>query len=181
MEGKVIMQEYNSKSAFIDEINKTAQLFIREFDGIEEVNKDTRYIEIERTPQEIIAYQLGWMSLVRGWDRDEQMGKEVITPVPGYKWNQLGALYQSFYASYKDESLADLMKMFVDTVDSLVEWIKDFDDEELFKPGGRKWAASTSSNWPVWRWVHINTVAPFKSFRTKIRKWKKVYAAKLNS
>jgi hypothetical protein len=172
------MQEYNSKSAFIDEINKTAQLFIREFDGIEEINKNTRYSEVDRTPQEIIAYQLGWMSLVRGWDRDELMGKEVVTPVPGYKWNQLGALYQSFYAKYKDVSLDDLIKMFVDAVDSLVKWIEDFDDEELFKPGGRNWAASTSSNWPVWKWVHINTVAPFKSFRTKIRKWKKVHTAK---
>lgn len=36
------------------------------------------------------------------------------------------------------------------------------------------WAASTPSNWPVWKWVHINTVAPFKSFRSKIRKWKRL-------
>jgi hypothetical protein len=171
------MQEYNSKCALIDEINKTAQLFIREFDDIEEANKDIRYSEIDRTPQEIIAYQLGWMSLLRGWDKDELMGKEVITPEPGYKWNQLGGLYQSFYARYKNESLAELMKMFIDTVDSLVKWLNEFSDEELFKPGGRKWAASTSSNWPVWKWVHINTVAPFKSFRTKIRKWKKTHAA----
>jgi len=56
-------------------------------------------------------------------------------------------------------------------------FIKEFDDEELFKPGGRKWAASTTSNWPVWKWVHINTVAPFKSFRSKIRKWKKLRTA----
>ncbi|MGO3317954.1 MAG: ClbS/DfsB family four-helix bundle protein, partial [Leuconostoc carnosum] len=26
---------------------------------------------------------------------------------------------------------------------------------------------------PVWKWVHINSVAPFGTFRTKIRKWKK--------
>ncbi|MER2002308.1 MAG: ClbS/DfsB family four-helix bundle protein, partial [Carnobacterium inhibens] len=24
-----------------------------------------------------------------------------------------------------------------------------------------------------WKWIHINTVAPFTNFRTKIRKWKK--------
>ncbi|MDU5101023.1 MAG: ClbS/DfsB family four-helix bundle protein, partial [Clostridium butyricum] len=27
------------------------------------------------------------------------------------------------------------------------------------------------------KWIHINTVAPFKSFRTKIRKWKKIQQA----
>jgi hypothetical protein len=169
------MQEYSSKSAFIDEIKKTAKLFIDEFEEIEESEKNIRYNEVDRTPQEIIAYQLGWMSLLRGWDSDEMMGKEVITPEPGYKWNQLGGLYQSFYTKYKSQSLKQLIKMFVDAVDSLVEWLNEFDDDELFQSGGRKWAASTNSNWPVWKWIHINTVAPFKSFRTKIRKWKKVH------
>lgn len=36
-----------------------------------------------------------------------------------------------------------------------------------------EWASSTPSKWRVWKWIHINIVAPFKSFRTKIRKWKK--------
>lgn len=169
------MQEYNSKSDFINEINKTANLFIHEFDVVDELNKDTRYGEVDRTPQEMIAYQLGWMGLVRSWDKNELLGNDVVMPEPGYKWNQLGGLYQSFYAKYEDYSLEELKKMFVDTVDSLVEWLNDFSDEELFEPGGRKWAASTSSNWPIWKWAHINTVAPFKTFRTKIRKWKKLH------
>ncbi len=175
------MQEYSSKRAFIDEINKTAQLFIHEFDGIDEFNKDIRYSDLERTPQEMIAYQLGWMGLVRTWDKDELIGKEVIMPAPGYKWNQLGGLYQSFYAKYNDQSLAEMIKLFIDTVESLVEWLNELSDKEIFEPGGRRWAASTSSNWPIWKWVHINTVAPFKTFRTKIRKWKKLHAAAQNS
>ncbi|WP_072873612.1 ClbS/DfsB family four-helix bundle protein [Hoylesella oralis] len=27
--------------------------------------------------------------------------------------------------------------------------------------------------WEVYKFIHINTVAPFCMFRTKIRKWKK--------
>ena len=42
----------------------------------------------------------------------------------------------------------------------VVNWINDLSEAELFQPEQRKW-------------VHINTVAPFTSFRTKIRKWKK--------
>nr|WP_283777497.1 ClbS/DfsB family four-helix bundle protein [Paenibacillus sp. J2TS4] len=38
----------------------------------------------------------------------------------------------------------------------------------------KKWAASTPANWSIWKWIHINTVAPFKTFRTKIRKWKRI-------
>jgi len=45
-------------------------------------------------------------------------------------------------------------------------------DEVLFEPNQRQWA-TTAAQCPVWKWVHINSVAPFGTFRTKIRKWKK--------
>ncbi len=168
------MQEYADKNTLIAEIKKTAELFISEFNDIAETNKSIRYEAVDRTPQEIIAYQLGWIGLIRGWDKDEAEGKDVTTPAPGYKWNQLGGLYQSFYEKYQDNSLAELREMFVSSVDSLTVWLENFNDDELFKPAGRKWAV-TSANWPVWKWIHINTVAPFKSFRSKIRKWKKIH------
>ncbi|MDR0622757.1 MAG: ClbS/DfsB family four-helix bundle protein [Deltaproteobacteria bacterium] len=168
------MQDYESKRALINEINKTSVLFIKEFDGIAEADKDIRVNQVDRAPSEMIAYQLGWMDLIRGWDKDELAGKEVITPAPGLKWNQMGEMYQNFYENYRAYTLGQLREMFTVAVGDLVEWFNGFTDDEVFKPGGRKWAASTASNWPIWKWVHINTVAPFKSFRGKIRKWKKV-------
>ena len=171
------MQEYPDKKALINAIKETSNSFIQEFEGVAEADKDVRQDEVDRTPQEMIAYQLGWMELIRGWEKDELKGKEVVTPAPGYKWNQMGALYQGFYDKYREKSLTQLRKLFVKAVDSLVEWLSGFSDDELFKSGGRKWASSTASNWPVWKWVHINTVAPFKSFRGKIRKWKKLHSS----
>ncbi|MCP8609726.1 ClbS/DfsB family four-helix bundle protein, partial [Acinetobacter baumannii] len=49
-------------------------------------------------------------------------------------------------------------------------------DEELFKPHMRKWAddATKTAVWEVYKFIHVNTVAPFKTFRNKIRKWKKI-------
>ncbi len=168
------MQNYDSKDALIAEIRKTADLFIKEFEDISELDKNLFFDEVDRTPQEIIAYQLGWLDLIQGWDQDELEGKEVTTPAPGYKWNRLGNLYQGFYDKYKKYSLSELCGMFTVAVDSLINWIKDFNEEQLFIPGARKWAASAPSNWPIWKWVHINSVAPFKTFRSKIRKWKKI-------
>ena len=168
------MQQYADKETFINEIKKTAGLFIKEFDDVSEADKDLFIEGVDRTPQQILSYHLGWMGLLRGWESDELEGKQVITPDPGYKWNELGKLYQSFYDKYSDYSLENLKEMYINAVNDLVLWIKDFDDDELFNAGGRKWAQSTPANWPVWKWVHINTVAPFKSFRSKIRKWKKL-------
>jgi len=170
------MEKYANSSALIEEITKTAGLFIKEFETVPEADKDIRLDQVDRTPREILAYQLGWMDLIRGWDADELAGKVVVTPAPGYKWNQMGAIYQGFYEKYQNESLAQLIEMFKASVDSLTRWLAAFGEDELFAPGGRKWAASTPSNWPIWKWVHINTVAPFKSFRSKIRMWKKIRA-----
>ena len=167
------MPDYASKSALIDEIRKTAGLFIKEFDDVADGDRDIRFEGVDRTPGEIIAYQLGWMGLIRGWDRDELGGIEVVTPAPGYKWNQMGELYQGFYEKYKDEPLPRLRELFTAELESFITWLDGFGDDELFQPGGRKWAASTPANWPVWKWIHINTAAPYKTFRSKIRKWKK--------
>lgn len=90
------MQAYADKYALISEISKTAGLFIKEFNEISEADKDLRLESVDRTPGEILSYQLGWMDLIRSWDHDELEGKKVIMPAPGYKWNQLGGLYQSF-------------------------------------------------------------------------------------
>jgi hypothetical protein len=63
--------------------------------------------------------------------------------------------------------------MFEKAVAEILAWVNTFSEQELFEQDARKWASSTPSRWPVWKWVHINTVAPFKSFRSKIRKWKR--------
>lgn len=168
------MQEYISKEAFIEEIRKTAAQLLAEFKDVVDTELDLRLEGVDRTPREIIAYQLGWIALIRIWDSDELAGKEVITPAPGYQWNRMGAMYEDFYAKYSTETLTELTQMFSEAISSLILWLQAFSNEELFVSGGRKWAQSTPSNWPVWKWVHINTVAPFKSFRSKIRKWKKL-------
>ncbi len=166
------MQGYESKKALIAEIEKTAALFIDEFADVKEEDKDKLIEGVERTPAQMIAYQLGWLDLIMKWDKDEAEGKRVVTPCEGYKWNNLGALYQSFYERFSSYSLAELQSLFKEKVITFVQWLGEIAEEDIFTAGSRKWASSTPSNWPVWKWVHINTVAPFKSFRSKIRKWK---------
>lgn len=131
-----------------------------------------RIDKADKTPQEMIAYPLVWLTLVLSWEKKELAGQEVITPAPDYKWNQLGLLYQQFYRQYSDYSLSELRLQFKEKIETWSTWINGLTDEELFMPGVRKWTV-TNANWPMWKWIHINSVAPFKSFRTKIRKWKK--------
>ncbi|AET58526.1 sibling bacteriocin [Paenibacillus terrae HPL-003] len=113
---------YASKAELKEAIHASYLLLDGEYKEVDENQKDIRISEVDKTPTEIIAYQLGWLHLVMSWDRDEKEGKDVIMPAPNYKWT------------------------------------------------------GSNPKWPMARWIHINSVAPFKTFRAKIRKWKKYNA-----
>jgi hypothetical protein len=166
------MQTYEDKAALIEEIRKRHLMYDEEFNDINEENKDLFMAGIDKTPSQNISYQLGWTHLLLQWEADEQKGIDVKTPTPEYKWNNLGGLYQSFYHEYGFYSLQQQKELLRGKVDEIVNWIESLDDDILFVPGQRKWA-TTPAQWPVWKWIHINTVAPFKNFRIQLRKWKK--------
>lgn len=167
------MKSYDSKQELIDTIHASYGKYIEEFKVIPEDMKDIRIDGVDKTPAENLAYQLGWMNLLLSWEKDERSGIKVITPTADYKWNNLGGLYQSFYENYAQFSLKERIDLLTGKVDELCDWLESLSNEELFEPAKRSWA-TTAAMWPVWKWVHINSVAPFTNFRTKIRKWKKL-------
>ncbi|SEO65869.1 hypothetical protein SAMN04488134_11093 [Amphibacillus marinus] len=168
------MQAYENRQALIDEIVKRADLFIDEFNTIDNKNKDILISDVDRSPSQMIAYQLGWINLLLDWEHGNQNEEVVVTPSPNYKWNNLGGLYEHFYQQYANYSLQELIELFHQDVNRIVKLVECYSDDDLFVPGKRQWASTTPSNWPIWKWIHINTVAPFKTFRTKIRKWRKL-------
>ena len=62
--GGVFLRVYKSKEELKAEINKTFDKYISEFDCIPEALKDKRVDEVDRTPAENLAYQVGWTTLV---------------------------------------------------------------------------------------------------------------------
>ncbi|TYL03899.1 ClbS/DfsB family four-helix bundle protein, partial [Streptococcus dysgalactiae] len=74
------------------------------------------------------------------------------------------------------KSLYELKEQLTENVKKIYLMIDELTDEELFKPHMRKWAdeATKTATWEVYKFIHVNTVAPFGIFRTKIRKWKKL-------
>lgn len=157
----------------IEAIQEKYKKYITEFCDIPEEFKDRHYDDIDKTPSENLSYQLGWTGLLLKWEENEKNGKEVFTPSKGYKWNNLGGLYQSFYEKYGSLKMEQQIKALNKNVEDICAWINSLTEKELFEPEQRKWA-TTNAKWPLYKWIHINTVAPFTNFRTKIRKWKKI-------
>lgn len=174
------MRVYSSKTALKEEIKITYEKYISEFSDIPNELKDERNSEVDRTPAENLAYQVGWTSLVLKWENDYKAGLDVKTPSDKFKWNQLGGLYQWFTDEYAHLSLSELKTILDKNIEEIYKIIDGMTEDELFKPHQRKWAdeATKSAVWEVCKFIHVNTVAPFGTFRTKIRKWKKLQLPK---
>lgn len=125
---------------------------------------------------ENLVYQVGWTTLVLKWEEDERKGIQVKTPSDKFKWNQLGELYQYFTNTYAHLSLQELKDILNENVNSIYKMIDSLSEKELFEPHMRKWAdeATKTAVWEVYKFIYINTVASLGTFRTKIRKWKKM-------
>ncbi|WP_300687074.1 ClbS/DfsB family four-helix bundle protein [Chryseobacterium sp.] len=147
-------------------------LYDKEFDDIKEADKDLLKAGVDKTPSQNLSYQLGWTHLLLQWEYDEKKGIDVKTPTADYKWNNLKGLYESFYNQYGVFTLVQQRALLKKQINEIIEWIESLDHETLFLPEQRKWA-TTPAKWPIWKWIHINTVAPFKNFRTQLRKWNK--------
>ena len=178
--GREFMRVYSNKTELKEEIKKAYEKYITEFSNIPSELKDKRTPEVDRTPAENLAYQVGWTTLVLKWENDYNAGLEVKTPSDNFKWNQLGDLYRWFTDEYAHLSLSELQNILDKNIEEIYKMIDIMTEDELFKPHQRKWAdeATKTAKWEVYKFIHINTVAPFGTFRTKIRKWKKIELSK---
>lgn len=94
------MPSYESGTELIDAIIRQGNKFISEFEDIPNQYWDTLQPDVDdRTPRQMLAYQLGWMNLLLEWEHAEEQGRVAATPAEGYAWNRLGELYESFYAT----------------------------------------------------------------------------------
>ena len=165
--------KYNNKLELIEAIKNNANLFIEEYSDIEEVSINIVDKEIKYSPYQMLAFCIGWMDLVLDWENEEQKGIQGTTLATEWKWNDLEWLYKSFYDKYNKYSLNELIDNFNQKVDNIIQLINNLSDEELFEEGKRNWAKTNGKEFSVCKLIHLNTIANFKNFRGKIRKWKK--------
>ena len=159
-----------TRDELLANLKKAYEKLDAEFDDIDSGLERDKGIERELSCCDIIAYQLGWGKLLISWDSAELAGRIVVMPSADFKWNQLGELANTFYKEYSQQSLKQLRTEFQNLYLQLVEWICALTEVELFVPKQRCW---TGEKWAMVKWIQINTIAPYQSARTKVRRWKK--------
>lgn len=159
-----------NKEDLLKKLNESYIKLDAESDGIKKGLSRKKELEGGISACDILAYQIGWGNLLLGWESAEQKGLTPDMPAEGFKWNELGRLADSFYKNSNKASLLELRFDFKRTVDKIKTMIENLPNEDLFKPKRREW---TGEKWPMVKWIQINTIAPYSSARTKVRRWKK--------
>lgn len=122
--------------------------------------------ETKMSISNLVGYLIGWGELVLKWHRKRDNHEEVDFPETGYKWTELGSLAQKFYKDYENDDFATLLRKLDSTKEEIVLLIKGKQNEELY---GSPWYRKTTMG----HMIHLNTAAPYKNARARVRKWKK--------
>lgn len=159
-----------NKEEAIHNLWDSFQKLDQEYEVLNQESTKVKGLEGNISACDLLAYQIGWGKLLLSWERDESKGKVPNMPAKGFKWNELGSLANSFYLQYQDKDINYLRKEFKRTVKKIEQLILSLSNEDVFTPKQREW---TGEKWPMIKWIQINTIAPYKSGRTKLRRWKK--------
>ena len=118
-----------------------------------------------------LAYLLGWGKLILKWHDLKIKGEPVDFPETGFKWNELGALAQSFHPQYQDWSFKKLLCAFDATLFEILALIESIDNQSLYE-------VCWYEKWTFGRMIQFNTSSPMKNMRTKVRKFKRLKGIK---
>lgn len=152
-----IMVNYNKLTLELQDIPKDLT-DLKELDGHA---KDT-LISINN----LLAYLIGWGQLVLKWNDKKSEGLAIDFPDTNYKWNELGQLAQKFYKDYEKDNFKSLQQKLDNTVNKIIKLIDAKTNDELYE-------MAWYEKWPLGRMIQLNTSAPFKNARERIRRWKK--------
>lgn len=117
---------------------------------------------------DLIAYQIGWGTLLIGWY--EAGLKDEMPQMPGdgfTKWDYVG-LARHFYAKYNRDQERELEKV----VKRIVEIVEaESKTGNLDKLGVWPWCTLPSGKqWPLKKWITVNTSSPYKRATSIITK-----------
>ncbi|MBS0604245.1 MAG: ClbS/DfsB family four-helix bundle protein [Verrucomicrobia bacterium] len=121
---------------------------------------------------DLIAYQIGWGSLLIGWYEAGINGRVPEMPGEGFAtWDYLG-LAKHFYLKYAFDHFLQQEAAFQDIVERILEIVeREHLTGNLDKAGVWAWCTLPSGKlWPLSKWIRVNTASPYKKASLLIKK-----------
>lgn len=121
------------------------------------------------TVKDLLAVRLWWTRAVLDWIDCGRHGNNPELPASGYGWNETPRLNAAIVQAAAQLSATQL----IDDLDAqyrrLLVTIDELNDAELTQVGQFTWAG----NYPICRWLSINTTRQYVTARTHIRRAKR--------
>lgn len=121
---------------------------------------------------DILAYQIGWGKLLVSWYQSGMTGELPLMPGEGFtSWNYT-KIAQHFYQKHHYDAGKQQEKEFESIVHEILKIIEKEDAAgNLDKIGIWDWCTlSSGKQWPLSKWIHINTIAPYKRAYTQVNR-----------
>lgn len=94
--------------------------------------------------KDVLAHLMVWQQMTLSWYRAGQRGETPITPSEHYTWQQIPALNQRIYESYRDAKLTKIKRDFAHSHNETIKCIELMTEDELFQHSYYSWTKSTT-------------------------------------
>ncbi|MEM7516638.1 MAG: ClbS/DfsB family four-helix bundle protein, partial [Planctomycetota bacterium] len=126
--------------------------------------------ELECTPgwtvRELLSVRTWWTEATSVWIEAGLRGEVPETPAPGFTWQQTPQLNGEIVRLLADVPLAELRERLEHGVERVLKLAASLEDHQLLDAGVFEWAGQ----WPVARWVSVNTTRQYETARSFLRK-----------
>ncbi len=120
----------------------------------------------EWTVKDLLAVRAWWTENVIDWVEAGKRGECPITPAEGYRWNETPRLNADVVRKSRRDSYQSIRGRLERGYDRVMPAIGSLSDNELLEVDVFAWAG----NYPVSRWISINTARQYTTARAFIRR-----------
>lgn len=113
---------------------------------------------------DIIAYQIGWATLLIGWYEAGSEGRKPRMPSEEFTTWDYAGLAQHFYTKYRYDNADTQLQGFYTRVRRIITIVEtEYRNNNLDALNVWNWCTLPSGkHWPLSKWITVNTVAPYK-------------------
>lgn len=116
--------------------------------------------------KDLLAVRAWWTENVIDWVESGSRGECPITPAVGYRWKETPRLNADVVKKCRRESYRSVRGRLERGFERVMPTIDSLNDHELQDVGAFEWAG----NYPISRWISINTARQYTTARTHIRR-----------
>jgi hypothetical protein len=118
------------------------------------------------TVKDLLAVRVWWTERVIDWVEAGRRGDFPVTPAQGYRWKETPRLNADVVKKCRTASYRSILDRLERGYERVIPAIDSLNDYELLEVGAFAWAG----NYPISRWISINTARQYTTARTFIRR-----------